>query len=158
VTVKAGKRAVAEPTARGAMMATASQRAEFARKVRTFQRGLSALFANAQLLNPFAHPGFSFILWSHKIMRWFAPLPMIGCLVTSWLLREHALYAFLFAGQLGLYLLAIAGLLAPPLAERVGLVRISAFFMLVNLAALKAVALWASGARVEVWEPTRRPR
>jgi hypothetical protein len=158
VTVRAGKRAVAEPAARGAMAATASQRAEFARKARTFQRGLSALFANAQLLNPFAYPAFSFILWSHKVMRWFAPLPMIGCLAAAWLLRDQTLYASLFAGQLALYVLALVGLLVPRLAARVGLVRISAFFVLVNLAALKAIALWAAGSRVEVWEPTRRPQ
>jgi hypothetical protein len=29
--------------------------------------------------------------------------------------------------------------------------------VLVNIAALKALALWLSGSRVEIWEPTRRP-
>jgi biofilm PGA synthesis N-glycosyltransferase PgaC len=158
VTVKAGKRALAEPKARGAMTATASQRAEFARKVRTFQRGLSALFANAALLNPGAYPAFSFILWSHKVMRWFAPLPMLGCVVAAWSLREQGLYAFFLWLQLALYGLAAAGLLVPQLSARIGVIRICAFFLLVNAAALKAVGLWASGSRIEVWEPTRRPK
>jgi cellulose synthase/poly-beta-1,6-N-acetylglucosamine synthase-like glycosyltransferase len=157
VTVKAGKRALAEPVARGSMTATSSQRAEFTRKVRTFQRGLTALFGNAGLLNPFAYPAFSFILWSHKLMRWLAPLPMIGCLVAAWLLRAEPLYLVMFIGQVVLYVAAIAGLIWPALAERVSVVRLGAFFVLVNAAALKALALWLSGSRIEVWEPTRRP-
>lgn len=157
VTVKAGRRALAEPAARGSMTATSSQSAEFSRKVRTFLRGLTALFGNAALLNPFAYPAFSFILWSHKLMRWLAPLPMLGCLVAAWALREQPLYLALFVAQLGLYGAAVAGFIWPALAARIWLVRLSAFFVLVNIAALKALALWLSGSRVEVWEPTRRP-
>jgi cellulose synthase/poly-beta-1,6-N-acetylglucosamine synthase-like glycosyltransferase len=157
VTVRAGKRALAEPRARGSMTATSSQKAEFSRKVRTFQRGLTALFDNLVLLNPLRHPAFSFILWSHKVMRWFAPAPMIGCLLAAWLLSDNALYAALLIGQVGLYGVAILGLLSPAHATRVGLIRVSAFFLLVNVAALKAVGLWAVGSRIEVWEPTRRP-
>jgi cellulose synthase/poly-beta-1,6-N-acetylglucosamine synthase-like glycosyltransferase len=157
VTVKAGKRALAEPLARGSMTATSSQSAEFTRKVRTFLRGLTALFGNASLLNPFAYPAFSFILWSHKLGRWLAPLPMIGCLATAWLLRADPLYLTLFVAQAVCYIAAFAGLKWPSLAEKVSIVRLGAFFVLVNIAALKALALWLSGSRVEIWEPTRRP-
>jgi len=156
-TVRLGKRALAEPAARGSMTATSSQRAEFTRKVRTFLRGLTALFGNATLLNPLKYPAFSFILWSHKLMRWFAPLAMIGCLVTSFLLSEQPLYLSLFIAQVALYGAAIAGLRFPTLAERLSIVRLSAFFLLVNAAALKALTLWALGTRIEVWQPTRRP-
>jgi glycosyltransferase involved in cell wall biosynthesis len=156
--VRQGKRALAEPLARGSMTATSSQRAEFTRKVRTFLRGITALFGNAGLLNPFRHPAFSFILWSHKLMRWLAPLPMVGCLVAAWLLREQPLYLAFFVIQLVLYVAAVAGMLWPQLAARLVLVRLSAFFVLVNAAALKALALWLVGSRVEVWQPTQRPK
>lgn len=157
VTVKAGKRALAEPAARGSMTATSSQRAEYTRKVRTFLRGITALFGNATLLNPVKYPGFSFILWSHKLMRWLAPLPMLGCLIAAWMLRANPLYLALFIGQVALYVAALAGLRWPAVAGKLAIVRLSAFFVMVNAAALKALALWVSGARVEVWEPTRRP-
>jgi hypothetical protein len=49
-------------------------------------------------------------------------------------------------------------LLVPAVAERLGLVRLAAFFVLVNLAALQALLRWVSGERLEVWEPTRRPQ
>lgn len=156
--VRQGKRALAEPLARGSMTATSSQKAEFTRKVRTFLRGITALFGNAGLLNPFKHPGFSFILWSHKLMRWLAPLPMVGCLVAAWLLRAQPLYLTFFIIQVVLYLAAVAGMLWPQLAARLVLVRLSAFFVLVNAAALKALALWIVGSRVEVWQPTQRPK
>jgi glycosyltransferase involved in cell wall biosynthesis len=156
--VRQGKRALAEPLARGSMTATSSQKAEFTRKVRTFLRGITALFGNAGLLNPFRHPAFSFILWSHKLMRWLAPLPMVGCLVAAWLLRAQPLYLTFFIIQLVLYVAAVAGMLWPQLAARLVLVRLSAFFVLVNAAALKALALWIVGSRVEVWQPTQRPK
>lgn len=156
--VRQGKRALAEPLARGSMTATSSQKAEFTRKVRTFLRGITALFGNAGLLNPFRHPAFSFILWSHKLMRWLAPLPMLGCLVAAWLLRKQPLYLAFFIIQVVLYVAAVAGMLWPQLAARLVLVRLSAFFVLVNAAALKALALWMVGSRVEVWQPTQRPK
>jgi glycosyltransferase involved in cell wall biosynthesis len=157
VTVKAGTRALAEPAARGSMTATSSQSAEFTRKVRTFQRGITALFGNAELLNPVRYPAFSFILWSHKLMRWLAPLPMVGCLIAAWVLQQQPVYRFMLSGQIALYVAAIAGLVWPKLAARVGVIRLSTFFVLVNAAALKALALWLAGSRVEVWQPTRRP-
>jgi hypothetical protein len=55
------------------------------------------------------------------------------------------------------YALAIAGLWLPKLAEKLLIIRIPAFFLLVNLAAAKALVLWIFGVRQEVWEPTRRP-
>jgi cellulose synthase/poly-beta-1,6-N-acetylglucosamine synthase-like glycosyltransferase len=157
VTVRAGKRALAEPAARGSMTATSSQKAEFSRKVRTFLRGLTALFGNPALLNPLRYPAFSFILWSHKFMRWIAPVPMLGCLVSAWLLRDTPMYLAALIAQLLAYGVAVLGILWPALAERVGVVRLGAFFLLVNIAALKACLLWLTGVRVEVWEPTRRP-
>lgn len=157
-TVRLGSRALAEPAARGSMTATSSQRAEYTRKVRTFLRGITALFGNAALLNPLRYPAFSFILWSHKLARWLAPLPMIGCLVAAWMLRAEPFYLFALWAQAGLYLLALAGLAWPKFAATSGVVRLCAFFVLVNAAALHALVLWVGGRRVEVWEPTRRPR
>jgi cellulose synthase/poly-beta-1,6-N-acetylglucosamine synthase-like glycosyltransferase len=155
--VRAGYRASCEPRARGSMTATPNQRAEFTRKARTFLRGLTALFGNAALLNPLRFPGFAFILWSHKLARWLGPVAMAGCLLSAAALSADPFYRWLFGLQLLAYAVAIAGLLWPALAERMSLVRIPAFFLLVNLAAAKALLLWLGGVRQEVWEPTRRP-
>lgn len=156
-TVAAGSRAVCEPQARGAMTATSSQSAEFARKARTFLRGITALFGNAALLNPFKYPAFSFILFSHKLMRWLAPMPMCLCLLAAWVLREHMFYFAMLVAQAAFYGLAVVGILSPKVSASNFVVRLSAFFVLVNVAALKALLLWIGGRRVEIWEPTRRP-
>jgi glycosyltransferase involved in cell wall biosynthesis len=156
VTVRAGRRALAEPGAGGTMAAT-GQRAELARKVRTFLRGMTALAGNAALLVPWRYPAFSFVLWSHKIMRWLAPVPLLGCLSLAWLLRDAPVFAVAWYAQLAAYALAAGGLVWPALGARVALVRVGAFFVLVNVAALHASLLWLSGTRVEVWQPTRRP-
>ena len=155
--VRAGYRASCEPRARGSMTATPNQRAEFTRKSRTFLRGLTALFGNAALMNPLKFPGYAFILWSHKLARWLGPVAMLGCLLSAAALSAEPLYRWLLGLQLAAYAVAAAGLLWPALAERVSLVRIPAFFLLVNLAAAKALLLWLAGVRQEVWEPTRRP-
>lgn len=157
VTVAAGQRALAEPAARGSMTATSSQRAEYTRKVRTFLRGITALLGNARLLNPFRFPAFSFILWSHKAMRWLGPVPMVAALCASFALRAEPLYAFFFYAQLAAYAGAVLALTMPKVA-RFSPARLAAFFLLVNVAALQALWLWLIGTRVEVWQPTRRPR
>lgn len=156
-TVRARHRAVCEPAARGAMTATSSQRAEFSRKSRTFLRGLTALLGNAALLNPLRYPAFAFILWSHKLMRWLGPVSLALCLVSAFSLRHQPVYAFLLYAQLAFHAVALAALAWPDTIGRIGLARISGFFLLVNVAAGQALLQWLAGVRQELWEPTRRP-
>jgi cellulose synthase/poly-beta-1,6-N-acetylglucosamine synthase-like glycosyltransferase len=156
-TVRAGQRAVCEPAARGTMTSTSSQRAEFARKSRTFLRGLTALLGNAGLLNPLRYPAFAFILWSHKLLRWLGPVSLSLCLASAFMLRGQPLYAALFYGQIGFYVVALGALALPESIGRVALARVSGFFLLVNAAAGQALLLWLVGVRQELWEPTRRP-
>jgi hypothetical protein len=59
--------------------------------------------------------------------------------------------------QAAFYGLAIVGILWPKASDSNFIVRLSAFFVLVNIAAFKALLLWLIGRRVEIWEPTRRP-
>jgi hypothetical protein len=154
--VRAGKRALCEPMAHGYMSATSSPRGEFARKKRTILRGMTALFANAALLSPFKFPAFSFILVSHKVLRWLAPLALVGALIASMQLRDHFPYRLALQAQVVMYVLAFLGLAAPGLSARWFPIRICAFFVLVNAAAAAAFTLWMLGVRQEVWEPTRR--
>lgn len=154
--VRAGKRAICEPAARGLMSATQSIGGEFERKKRTILRGMTALFANTTLLSPFRHPTFSFILVSHKLLRWFGPLALMGALAASVLLVQHQVYRIALAVQFTLYLLALVGILYPGLAARAAMLRICAFFALVNCAAAAAWWQWLRGSRQEIWQPTRR--
>ena len=139
------------------MTATQSQKAEFSRKARTFLRGLTALFGSAALLNPLRYPAFAFILWSHKLLRWLGPVALVLCLLAAGWLQTQPLYALAFYGQLAFYGIAAAALVWPEGIGRFALARLSAFFVLVNVAAAQALLLWLAGVRQELWEPTRRP-
>jgi hypothetical protein len=154
--VRAGKRAVCEPAARGYMKSTSSLRGEFSRKRRTILRGITALFGNASLMCPFRHPAFSFILVSHKLVRWFGPIALAGALITSGLMQHQQVYHAAFMFQVALYVLAATGLALPALAARSTLLKICAFFVMVNAAAGAALLGWLVGQRQEIWDPTRR--
>lgn len=156
-TLRSGHRAVCEPAARGAMTATTSQREEFSRKVRTFLRGMTAMFSNASLLNPLRYPASAFVLWSHKLMRWMGPVWLGLCFLSALMLRGEQPFAGLFYGQLSLYAIAWAALAWPTAVGRFRLPRLAAFFVLVNAAAAKALVQWLLGMRQELWEPTQRP-
>jgi hypothetical protein len=82
---------------------------------------------------------------------------MLVCLLSAFVLRGQPLYAVMFHGQLVFYAMAVAALAWPDVAGRFVLARLSGFFLLVNLAAGKALLLWLAGVRQELWEPTRRP-
>jgi hypothetical protein len=97
-------------------------------------------------------------LWSHKAMRWLAPIPMVFALGASFALRADPWYGFFFYAQLLAYAAAALALALPGFAARVSPARLAAFFLLVNVAALQALWLWLKGTRVEVWQPTQRPK
>src|SRR5690606_20548001 len=50
-----------------------SLKREYRRKVRTITRGMETLYFKRALLNPFSYGVFSWMLFSHKVSRWFAP-------------------------------------------------------------------------------------
>jgi hypothetical protein len=77
--------------------------------------------------------------------------------VASWRLHALPLYALAFYAQLAAYALAASGLAWPGLAHRFAPLRIAAFFLVVNVAALNALLWWLMGKRIETWQPTRRP-
>lgn len=158
-TVKRGYRAITVPKAVGVMKAAAKPKKEFQRKVRTAVRGMTALFGNVSLLNPLQYPRFSFMLVSHKLLRWMVPLLMLIVLVTNiWVANQSAFYNVTLAVQAGTYAIALVSGLMPYLAERCSLCRIIHFFVASNLALLIAWSKYLSGVRQEIWTPTDRDR
>lgn len=155
-TVAQGSRAVSEPGAVGTMTSVKDPREEFERKVRTVLRGMTTLFGHTALLNPFGAGVFAFELWSHKVMRWLAPVFMIGALATSLLLVGHPFYAAAAGGQVLFYALALGadrkwGGLHATLPGRIAL-----YFTSVNLGILLAWWRYVSGVRQEIWTPSTR--
>lgn len=155
-TVEQGARAVSEPTAVGSMTSVKDPRQEFQRKARTLLRGLTTLFDYAHLLNPFAYGWFAFLLFSHKVMRWTAPLFLLGTLLTALLLLPAPFYLLVFLAQLVFYLAALAALYGVAGLERTLLGKVALYFTSSNAAVFVAWLQWARGVRQELWTPSQR--
>lgn len=157
LTVASGYRAVSCPGARGRMSALQSTADEFRRKVRTILRGITTLMDHTRMMNPLTYGWFAFELISHKLMRWLVPVFLIVMLLSSGILAfRGAFYAVLFGGQVFFYALAAAADRCPDAIRRLLMTRIAVYFTIVNLATLLAWTKFATGARQELWSPTRR--
>jgi cellulose synthase/poly-beta-1,6-N-acetylglucosamine synthase-like glycosyltransferase len=107
---------------------------EFKRKRRTVARGVRGLWTVRGLLNPLRFPLISFLLLSHKILRWCAGFFLLALLLLNAALCRQAFFQWFLAAQLLFYGMAVAGSLAVrhPLSKPLKMVR---YFALTNLAA-----------------------
>lgn len=155
-TVEQGYRAVSEQSAVGAMTSVKDPKQEFERKVRTLIRGMTTIFAYASLLNPFRSGAFAFILWSHKILRWTAPVFLVGALVSPLFLLHSPFYVLALGAQVVLYAIALMALAGwgPVKDSVVG--RVALYFSSVNVAVLSAWWQYWRGVRQELWTPSNR--
>lgn len=155
--VEQGYRAVSEPTAVGSMTQLSSMSEEFTRKVRTLLRGITTLWRYAHLMNPFAYGFFAVQLLSHKLARWLVPFFLAGALIASGILAPSSpFFLVAFAGQLLLYVLALAAHVEVPGIRHWKLARIAYYFLAVNAATLVAWLKYFGGVRQEVWTPSQR--
>lgn len=149
-------RAVSDARVVGVYQNLANPANEYRRKVRTVIRGLTALTRNLDILNPFRFGVFAWQAWSHKVMRWGVPFFLVGMLVNSAMLAPgRPFFLVVLLGQILFYLMALLAHFQPALRRR-ALVRLSYFFVQVNLAILEAVIRFVAGQRMTTWQPSRR--
>jgi hypothetical protein len=126
---------------------------EFRMRVRVSLRALHALKDKAALLNPGRHGLFAWQLFSHKVLRYLAPVFQILALVANLLLvDEGGLWPMLLVGQIGFYLLAWSGFRARG-GTTGRLTRFVFYFNLLNLAALVALVRFLQGRKQVTWNP-----
>lgn len=155
--VRLGYRAVSDDAVIGYYRDIKSGQSEFQRKVRTLVRGITAFFANAELLDVRRFGFFSFQLFSHKLMRWLAPVFMI-MLVAATLVGMASGNRLAYAvavPQAAFYGLALAGWSFRG-ARGNAFVRTPFFFAQVNLAILAAWVKYLRGERITMWAPSKR--
>lgn len=155
-TVDQGFRAVSEPRAVGTMTSVKDPRQEFERKVRTVLRGMTTLFHHPRLLNPLHSGTFAFALWSHKVMRWLAPVFLLGTLLGALALAGRPFYTAALVAQLSFYALAVAALREWAGLHRTLPGKIALYFSSVNAAILAGWWQYARGIRQEIWTPSHR--
>jgi len=153
---RGGFRSVADPAARAKFPAVMSPRLEMPRRIRTFLRGITALMANLDMLNPFRYGRFAFQLASHKLLRFVAPFLLLTTLVTSGLLAGEQPFVVFFWMQVIFYGLGVIGSIIPVL-QRNRMIRVANYFTMVQWAMLLAWVKYAWGEQQVTWEPSRRP-
>ena len=155
-TVEQGFRAVSQPSAMGSMTSVRDPKHEFERKVRTLLRGLTTLFSVFHLLNPFRYGWFAFLLFSHKVMRWTAPVFLVTLVITALLLAASPFYFAALAAQLAFYGAALAALAGIGGIDRSLPGKVALYFSSSNAAVLIAWVQYMRGVRQELWTPSQR--
>lgn len=158
-SVQLGLRGVSDPETIGCYPNISDERKESERKVRTLVRGMSVLMRRLPLLNPFTYGLFAWQLFSHKICRWMVPFAMLFAFVTNLLLIDSSLfYCVLLAGQGVFYLSGVLGmqLRSCKIISDLPLIKVPAFFVMVNLSILRAWVAYLRGGHIVSWEPSTR--
>ena len=142
--VSRGYRAVYEPNAIG--WEQAEEMAGFGRRVRIMSGNIRQLSELPGLLR---RPLPLFFFLSHKVGRLVVPFAMITALAASVVLFGRPLYRVLFAAQVGLYLLALAGALVPLKPK---ILRLPYYFTMINAATFFGIYHALAGGRRMAWK------
>ena len=156
--IEQGYRLVFEGAARATEFAVPEARREFRRRVRLMTRGLRGVWLRRALLNPFRQGFYAVVLFSHKVARRLAPLPLLVLAVASAYLASTApFYAAAALGQTAFYGLALLGFLLRRVAVgRLKPIYVPFYYCMANVASVIAVVQALRGQRIASWQPQRQ--
>ena len=136
---------------------TSSLHREYHRKVRTITRGMETLIFKRHLLNPLRYGRFAFMLWSHKVARWLIPWAGVVAFASLGVLAASATWAaVLFAGGAAVLVAGLVGWKWEKQPAVARWLRMPAFAVMGNVAAMVAGIRSIHGDHDPTWEPTRR--
>lgn len=129
---------------------------ELSVRVRIITQTFADLWRNREMFNPFRYPFFSIQLFSHKVLRYAAPLFLFSMfLASAWLAPSSPFYLIAFLAQ---FLFYLSGVLAW-VFERAGisnrLLVLPQYFLVTNVASILAAVKLLQGERYVKWEPHR---
>ncbi|HEX9633338.1 MAG TPA: glycosyltransferase family 2 protein [Gemmatimonadales bacterium] len=151
--VRDGHRVVYDTDAVSAEHASKTLWDEFHLKVRYASAGFQ-IVARFPALTLVPTRCFAIQFFSHKVLRWTAPLFLLGAFVTSGL-APGALYGMFWWAQVAFYGAAAVGL-AVPAARRFRLLYVPVYFTMGNLAALVGIVRAALGGQSTKWRRAER--
>ena len=129
---------------------------ELSMRVRVAIRSLNALIRERRFLNPIRYRAFAWQLWSHKVLRYAAPLVWLTALGANLLLLGERPYVALLAGQCAVIGAGAVGFLLQRRRRELGLFGRPYYFLLTNVAALIATLRYMQGERMVTWSPIRQ--
>ena len=152
--VMEGWRVVYEPAAITWETASPTVRGEWRRRTRMAAGGFQALGRLRGLLSPrYGLVGFQY--FSHKVLRWLAPLFMLLALGTAAVLTRWPFYRLCWWGQVGFYALAGLGGLLEILGVRSKWLRIPFYFCFTNATALAGLIRYLTRRQTVLWTKAR---
>jgi len=159
--IERGYRIVYEPNAIAMECVAPSWKSEFRRKVRLCAMAFATVYAFRKLLNPWRYGFFSLQLFSHKILRWMIPWPLLGLFLSSLLLsRSSPFYAIAFLLQAVFYAMALMVAITPePMMQKSSLPKaftLPFYFCLAYAGSLRAQWNTVCGRIWYSWDATPR--
>jgi glycosyltransferase involved in cell wall biosynthesis len=149
--VERGRRVVFAPEARLYEASLAAPGDEFRMRARVALRAWHALREKTVLLNPLRFGLYSWQLFSHKWLRYLAPVFQLGALVAgAATIGRGPLWDALFVLQAGFYLVAGLGFFARALP---GPLAFPYYLCLLNAAAGTALVRFLGGRKQVIWTP-----
>ncbi len=154
--LETGNAAIYEPQAIGSEETSAQTFGEFHRKVRISQANFNQIKNYLPLLNPrFGLVAYSF--FSHKLLRWTAPLFMLACFFSNAiLLGAGSIYLLAFAMQGLLYGLAGIGAMQNGKGKKSKIFLIPFYFVSMNVALLMGMLKAWTGTSGGMWNRIER--
>lgn len=152
--IEQGRRVVYEPEAVVYEPALSRAADEFRMRVRVCLRALWAIYDKRRLLNPFRFPLFAWQLFSHKVLRYTAFVPLGVLFVLSGLAAfSHYHWRLLFLLEILGLAMAISGHLLRDLRGLASKLLAPYYFLILNVACLVAFWKFVNGEKMTLWKP-----
>jgi cellulose synthase/poly-beta-1,6-N-acetylglucosamine synthase-like glycosyltransferase len=154
-----GLRTVYEPEAISEEDTNKKGKDEFRMRVRVIMQTFSALQRYPQVLRVRAQGMYAFQMLSHKVMRYLVPAFLLALwLVNPLLVNEHPFYRWAFYAQMAAYGVAMLGWAFDKFGVRLGPLSLPYYFVLANLAIVKAFFKFMRGESRVVWKSVREQK
>jgi cellulose synthase/poly-beta-1,6-N-acetylglucosamine synthase-like glycosyltransferase len=144
-----GYRVVYDPEARATDFAAPTVAGEFTRRVRVAVGSFRAL---PRLIATRVDALTAFALFSHKLLRWILPFPLLALLVSSACLAQQPFYRAALAAQLLFYLWAGLGLVFRHRIQGVRFALLAYYLLAIHLAYLVGLMRCLAGRRETTWQ------
>jgi cellulose synthase/poly-beta-1,6-N-acetylglucosamine synthase-like glycosyltransferase len=153
--VAKGYRGIFLPEAKGWEIAPELFSDQLVRKTRIIHRSIRTTFRAWGVLNPFRTGWFSYMVLSHKLIRWIGPLMLVLSVLCASILtvQGHTVYGLYLCAVL--LFMTVAGAYAIPALRNRKIVYLSFYFCLVQYAALLAILRLHRKNYYTLWQPVR---
>ena len=125
---------------------------EYRMRVRVSLRAMWALLDMRHLLNVFKFPLFSWQLFSHKVLRYLAFIPLLTVLLMSLFLLDQTLYQVILFFQLSFYFLAMIGYCRSGVSRSIYF-SLPYYFLVLNIACAHAFIRFLQKKKQIIWNP-----